>query len=215
MDHSVLPEIIQNTLKKTVEADGIILLEIELSFPKLSGTSRSCERINRFYDEAAERRLKYAMSTLTRRAARARGDCLASGLEFTPHRLETKYEIVRHSSNILALFWDSVESSTGEEPVAVRHVDNWDLRSGTPLSPVFARKRRKALLRDLGDQASSRAKAGESFYNDVRRNAKRYFKSCNCALGENGLVIYYPMYSLASFGAGFPKFEAVGDFSYE
>ena len=216
MDNVVLPEITTNTIKKAVEKDGAVLLEIEISIPKVvGGLPKKLERINGHYDEVAKRLLRYAESSLSRRALKAYYDFFAENGGFSPYRLEAGYEVIRNSAGILSLYRDVSEILPGEEAITARHVDNWNISSWTPVFPILLRKRRKALIKALQAQAKKRVEAGEVFYGEVKRNIGKHFNIANCAPTEKGMAVYYPPYSLAPYGKGFLKFEVEGVFPFE
>lgn len=216
MDSTAHLEILPHTLEKTATDGDSTLLQISISVPELpGGTSRRYRKINRFYRDVCRLQLGYAQREPLRRAARARADSMQQADLFAPHRYEVTYKILCASDDILSLYWDSAEHLPGQDSATVRHVDNWDLAAELPVSLSLTGKQRKRLIDELIARGEAAARVTGRFYENTAQNIKRYFRADQCARTPDGLVVFYPLYSLAPYACGFPEFQIPGRFPFQ
>ena len=118
---------------------------------------------------------------------------------------------ITERDGLSSLYVDVTERQNGTRPLTVRTAETWELRSGTPktLSEFFPPRLfwKKPIIEALQHQALDRLQGGESLlFEDVETRVASYFSTKRFYLTEEGLSLFYPMWSLGSPAEGIPVF---------
>lgn len=135
----------------------------------------------------------------------------AGSRPFLPWEAELVYHVTLECDGLSSLYVDVTERQNGTRPLTVRTAETWELRSGTPktLSEFFPPRLfwKKPIIEALQRQALDRLQGGESLlFEDVETRVASYFSAKRFYLTEEGLSLFYPMWSLGSPAEGIPVF---------
>lgn len=131
---------------------------------------------------------------------------------FIPWHANMDYEITFWKPPILSMRINVKEQGSVSPPVSLCIGEVWDCSSGYPCSlrsflPTRQHHWKSNLVQQLQKQAQNRLDKGEClFHKDCLSIIKQNFDSNRFYLTETGLVIYYPLYTLGSYGEGIPTF---------
>ena len=131
----------------------------------------------------------------------AREECrsaLASSAPFTPMEAELTYQVTYNEGGLWSLYTQSREAGAP----AVRRGDTWDLATGYPvaLSAFFPAKTpwKRHLLALAASELERRETAGViRLREDWRRQLRRKFNPNHFYLTAEGIVLFYPVYTLS------------------
>lgn len=199
--------------KKTIEKDFIFekmaVLTVRLNYPAAVGLSVSARRISRFYERFAARMLRYAKATLYPEAKR-RLKALNQGKPFAPFAFTMDYTVARNDGEFVSLYCDIV-TRFGLGTATERYADTFSAQSGflLKLSELFPAKThyRKLILQALLQQAAGRQEAGELYLDHPKRRLKRHFSEEQFYLTDQGLAVFYQLYTVAPLSRGIPVFQ--------
>lgn len=129
------------------------------------------------------------------------GECrsaLASSAPFTPMEAELTYQVTYNEGGLWSLYTQSREAGAP----AVRRGDTWDLATGYPvaLSAFFPAKTpwKRHLLALAASELERRETAGViRLREDWRRQLRRKFNPNHFYLTAEGIVLFYPVYTLS------------------
>ena len=192
--------------------EGEEVLHCVLTWPECTGTWKGLGRINRFYSHAADiwrsrwERELYCMACLDF------ADRRAQGRPFRVWRAELATQVTLQEDGLLSLWQEGRESRGYDRPLILRRGDTWSLAEGAPrtLASFYPKQRRwkKRLLEQVERQARERLDGGESLLDrDCTRRLRREFHAENFYLTQEGVQVFFPMYTIASGGEGVPAFS--------
>ena len=122
------------------------------------------------------------------------------------------YQVTYWDPPLLSIRINIQEQGPATPPVSLCIGEVWDCSSGYPCSlraflPVKPRRWKQILTEQLQKQAQQRLDSGESLlYPNCLSVIKENFDPSRFYLTEDGLVIFYPLYTLGSYGEGIPTF---------
>lgn len=200
------------TTEREWTADGITILVASVSVPQpVSAKDNVCRRIRRYYRLLCRTYLRYCEKMLLPQAVSAYRAALSSSTPLPLFRAELDYRVTYHASGLLSLYTESRESALSGRPLITRRSDTWDLRSGypIPLSDFFPPHSpwKKQLLSHAAAEIEKQERAGTARYHEGwLKLLRRHFNPENYYLTEDGLVFFFPMFSIAPSAEGIPAF---------
>lgn len=110
----------------------------------------------------------------------------------------------------MSIYTDITENSKYGS-ITIRFGDVWDLKTGcpVPLSAFFPhtrnyKKKIKGLI--ISEVSRLRDRGLGSYFDRIKRNCCKYFSSDNFYLIDDGLVVFYQMYTIGPKSEGVPSF---------
>lgn len=196
---------------------GKTILHAEISFLNIQ-CARDCsghnhtgiKRINSYYQHMSRQIIRYCKKKLLPQVIKA---CKAAAEKNEPYpetKVFAKSRLTYNENGLISIFTDITEN-TGYAETTMRFGDVWNLISGVPvpLSAFFPEVRNyKKRIRDQVIREVTRLRDRELgiYYGKVRKNCSRFFSSDNFYLTDEGLVIFYQMYTIAPKTEGIPSF---------
>ena len=199
------------TVEREWTVDGIPVLSAVITVPRpASAPDRISRRISRYYQTLFRSYLKYCERDLLPRAETEYRYALSVSAPFTPFRADLNYRITYHDLHFLSLYTQSRET-VGQQVLKLRRGDTWDLAAGypIPLSAFFEHHSpwKRRILEQVSDEIRKQESAGVMQYHAHRRQElRRSFNPQNYYLTDEGLIVFFPMYSIAPPEAGIPVF---------
>ena len=201
-------------IEKNLSRDSVVLIKITIKYPEiLKGPCEEClPRINRFYRRAAYVFLDYCTDALYKSALEEKAYADENGFPFRPFDAVMAYETPYNKNCTLSIYYDLYEYTGGAHGITVRHSDTWDLKSGyiMPLSEFYPKKAnyRQALKEEAIRQAEEQIKSGNNYYfDDYAKQIAKNFNPSAFYLENEGLVIYYQLYTIAPYSSGIVTFS--------
>lgn len=200
------------TTERTWTQDGIPILSAEVAVPRpVTVNNRFSRRIQQYYQLQSRAFLRYCERWLFPQAVTEYHAALAASAPLPHFQAELSYQITYQEQGLLSLYTQSRERTLPGPSLLTRRGDTWDLSTGypVPLADFFPPKSgwKKQLLRLAAESIQQQESAGIAHYHPHWNKAlKRYFNRENFYLTEEGLVFFFPMYSIAPAAEGIPTF---------
>ncbi len=198
--------------KRVLTLEKVPVLELDLSWPQLSGGGRGGERINRYYQRLAKAwrsrwgRETYWLSCLDLAQRRE------ESRPFRPWSAKLEGEVTWQDEKVLSVRMDAWEVRGDGRPLQVRTGDLWELPEGVPLPagsclPPRKRQSHTRLLKQLREQGEARRAAGDCFLDrDFAQKLPKYLSAQRCCRTPEGLEFYIPQCALAPAAEGVVTF---------
>lgn len=198
--------------KRVLKWEDAPVLILSLRYPKLPEDRAGLRRVGRCYRRAADLWKTRWEGKLYRDACAAAEAAQAEGRPFQPWEAKLDYTVTLQREGLLSLYMDAWEYAGGAHGLTVRHADTWEPRSGTvrPLASFFPPRShwRRQVLESLYTQAEARVAAGETLYfDDWPARLQGAFNPERFYLTEEGIAIFYPLYTIAPYAEGIPVFQ--------
>lgn len=200
----------ETTWNETLDWEGEPVLSLSMALPVPVEEGSADRRIARFYRRFGALWKARWTDVLHPRACAALAQARETSRPFQPWEAALTYRITYEGGGLSSLCLDVTERRGAARPLTVRAAETWSRRSGTPLplsrflpSPHW----RRLAVEEVQRQALDRLQEGESlFYEDVEARAAAHFDPRRYYLTEEGLLVFYPMWSLGSPAEGIPVF---------
>lgn len=199
------------TLKDTFYYRRIPMVAINLSFPQMTGSDYATLRFNMHYRQRARASFAYARTRLYPQAVRQYQYAVSQDFPFNSYELVQTFEPTYCKRPIISLYYDQYEFTGGAHGNTIRKGDTWDLDRGVRmmLSDLFKPNYdyRNVIIKTIENEAQRRQAAGQVLYlDDLSENIIKFYDDENFYLSENGVVIFYPLYTIAPYAAGIQTF---------
>ncbi len=209
--------IISNSIDRTLEHEGIAIIEIKINYPEIVGnTSRAAKRINRFYKGSTEAYLKSIKTHLFPVGIATYNECLAASREFKPFEIKLSYKVTENSPLCLSICRTLKEKTGTLPPYPVLFGDTWNVKKGWPLDLHDFRsgeKRRcfkKKIIENCTETASEQAKKHALEYKSTYpKLIKRHFNCENFFIKDGKITVFYPTDTIAE------KHEGIIEFAFD
>ncbi len=198
------------TWQRTMKSKGINVLHISVQRPSFPGSGKK-RRMEHYFAQMALQWQTRWENDLYQKACLAFED-RQSDPAFQPWCASFHYEITLWNPPLLSIRINVQEQGPVALPVSLCIGEVWDCSSGYPCSlrtflPAKPYRWKKHLILQLQQQAEQRLDSGESLlYPNCLSMIEQTFDPSRFYLSEHGLVIFYPLYSLGSYGEGIPTF---------
>ncbi|MGI5878296.1 MAG: DUF3298 and DUF4163 domain-containing protein [Christensenellales bacterium] len=202
-------------IAKTVEQQFLyrdtLMVDAVVHFPQLAGPdSDGIDDINTYYRQRAASLIGYAEETLYPAAVEQYRNAQMNGYPFNHYILLQTFEITCRSS-LLSLYSDIYEYTGGAHGLTTRTSETWKVDEGRrlELGDLFVEgyDYMGVIIPAIEAEAARRQAAGEAeYFDDLPANIRRYFDEENYYLTPAGLVIYYPLYTIAPYVSGIQAF---------
>ena len=203
---------------KSFSKDGTEVLTLKIEYPKVDFPDfrRAESIVNRCIRAQIDRFYHYASTVLYRQAVFAYQNQQADGAPFHPYDAVMKYEVTCAKNCFFSVYRDCYEFTGGAHGNTVRRSDTWNLATGknVPLGCFFRPgvNYRRTLFEEVLRQAKENMeKCPDLYFEDYQELIRRYFSLCHYYLTPDGPVIYYQLYEIAPYAAGFVTFSIPKD----
>lgn len=197
--------------KRVLKWEGESVLTLSLRRPSLPGETAGERRVERCYARLEERWRERWEGALYKQACAAAAESRAQSRPFRPWEAVLDYTLTLQTDTLLSLYLDAYEYTGGAHGMTTRHADTWEPRTGTvrTLGSFFPPRRRwrHLVLLDMQAQARKRIASGESlFFDDWQERMAREFCADRFYLTQEGIAVFYPLYTIAPYAEGIPVF---------
>jgi len=194
---------------RSLKREGVPVLDYTVRWPRLPDDSRAMRRINRYYRALTGRWQARWEKILYPRACAETPD--------RPWSAVLDYQITCQRDNLLSVRMDAREDAGTSRPLLACHSCTWDLESGTPrplrsFFPPHTRWRAQ-VLEELHRKAEKNVASGVFLYfEDWPRRLRVWFDPDHFYLTDEGIALFYPLYTLAPYLEGIPVLLLDRDF---
>lgn len=211
MESSPLPFTVQQW-NRTMKQDSIPVLTLSIRRPSFPETGKTA-RMERYFSEVTKQWKKRWETILFSKACQAKDTAMETGQSFLPWQAKLDFAVTLWKPPLLSLRFDAVETNETSRPFLICSGETWDCATGYPrtLRSFFSAQNvrwRKDVMENMRTQASARLASGESLLdNDCTQVMDRVFDSDHYYLTEEGISIFYPLYTLGPYAEGIPVFK--------
>ena len=201
------------TEKRVYPPDDVPLLTATVRLPRWDGTGG--ERLDRFYTAYEKAFFAYCQRVLLPQAQAALEAARHSGGALPAWLIDLDTTVTMERADLISLYTDTTERCGGRR-LLLRRSETWDLADGCllPLGDLFPGMPlpRRKLIRAAADQIRLQQEQGVALYHpDWQRRLRSDFSSDRFYLTEQGLCLYYQMFSIAPAAEGIPVFSIPWD----
>lgn len=198
-------------LKHTFHYRRIPMVSIDLSIPHIAGNDLAASRFNMYYRQRARASFNHARSRLYPQAVKQYQYAMSQGFPFHSFELVQVFEPSYCRKPIVSLYYDQYEYTGGAHGNTIREGNTWDMGRGAllRLSDLFREgyDYRKIIISTIEGEAQRRQATGQVQYLDhLSENIVKFYDDRNYYLSEAGIVIFYPLYTIAPYVAGIQTF---------
>jgi hypothetical protein len=187
------------------------MIQIDLSFPAMTGHSASMVRFNLYNRQKAFKSYDYARIKLYPQAVKQYQFSKSQGYPFHAYELVQNFDVTYCKKPILSLYFDLYEFTGGAHGNTVRTGNTWDLKRGTliKLNELFVRDYdyNQIILKTIQAEARHRQISGKAdYFENLNENLVKFYDEKNFYLTESGIAIFYPLYTIAPYAVGIQVF---------
>ena len=200
------------TIKDHLYHNKVLMVNVKIDYPFLaSNYSGNSMRFNMHYRQKAQKNYRYASTRFYQAAVKHYNVSVSQGFPFNNFELVEAFEPTYCKKPMISLFYDIYEFTGGAHGNTVRYGNTWDMRRGTliMLESLFEANYdyKPVMLKYLGAEERRRQITGMAHYfDDLEENLSKYFDPKNYYLTDEGLAIFYPLYTIAPYSEGIQSF---------
>lgn len=202
----------KQTVKDKLYHNKILMVDVKIDYPSLTqGYMGDSMRFNMYYRQKAHKNYRYVSTKLYQAAIKQYTVAKSQGFPFNNFEFVEVYEPTYCTKPIVSLYYDLYEFLGGAHGNTTRKGNTWDMRRGTMLSmeSLFDRDfdYKPIIQKYVEADARRRQITGmASYFEGLAENLKKYFDENNFYLTEEGIAIFYPLYTIAPYVAGIQVF---------
>ncbi|MGI6084249.1 MAG: DUF3298 domain-containing protein [Acetivibrionales bacterium] len=200
------------TIKDRLYHNKILMVNLKIDYPFLApGYSGNSMRFNMHYRQKAHKNYRYVSTKLYQAAVKHYNVSVSQGFPFNSFEFVETFEPTYCKKPLISLFYDIYEFTGGAHGNTVRSGNTWDMGKGIliKLESLFVKDYdyMPVLIKYIGAEARRRQITGMAHYFDnLNENLNKYFESKNFYLTDEGLAIFYPLYTIAPYSEGIQVF---------
>lgn len=188
------------------------MVDLKINYPYSDpGYSGNSARFNMHYRQRAQKNYRYASTRFYQAAIKHYNISKTQGFPFHNFEYLEVFETTYCKNPFISLFFDTYEFTGGAHGNTVRKSNTWDVRRGhlLPLESLFVKEfdYTSIMLKHIEAEATRRQITGmANYFEDLKINIKKFFDPNNYYLDENGIAIFYPLYTIAPYSEGIQVF---------
>ncbi|MCX7772019.1 MAG: DUF3298 and DUF4163 domain-containing protein [Clostridia bacterium] len=202
----------KQTIKDKLYHNKVLMVDVKIDYPSITqGYEGDPMRFNMHYRQKAQKNYRYASTKLYQAAVKQYTIAKPQGVPFNNFEFVEAFEPTYCRKPFISLYYDLYEFTGGAHGNTIRKGNTWDMRRGVmlPLEAFFDKDYdyQAVMLRYIESEARRRQITGMATYFDgLHENLKKYFDAQNYYLTEEGLAIFYPLYTIAPYVDGIQVF---------
>lgn len=210
MESSPLPFTVQQW-NHTMKQHGKPVLILSVRRPAFPETGKTA-RMERYFSEIIKQWKKRWKTILFPKACQAQNSSLDAGETFLPWQAKLDFTVTFWQPPLLSLRLDAEETNETNRPFLIRCGETWDCATGYPRTlrsffPAQNFRWRKEIMESVRSQVSARLASGETLLApECTQVTDRIFDPNHYYLTEEGISLFYPLYTLGPYAEGIPVF---------
>lgn len=200
------------TIKDQLYHNKVLMVDLKINYPHLDpGYSGNSSRFNMHYRQRARKNYYYASSKFYQAAVKHYNVSQVQDFPFHNFEFIEVFEATYCNKPLISLFFDVYEFTGGAHGTTVRKGNTWDMRKGMllALEQLFIKDYYYVpiMLACIESEAARRQITGtDHYFDNLNENIRKYFDPKNYYLDENGIAIFYPLYTIAPYASGIQVF---------
>lgn len=201
----------KQTLNDKLYYNRVLMVDIRIEYPSISGYEGNTGRFNLYYRQKARKNYRYASTKLYQDAVKQYKFAQSQGYPFNAYEFVEVFEATYCKNSLVSLYYDIYEFTGGAHGNTTRKGNTWDMRKGEMLSmgDLFAKNYdyKSVILKHVEAEARRRQITGmATYFENMEENIRKYFDEANFYLTEEGLAVFYPLYSISPYADGIQVF---------
>lgn len=202
----------KQTIKDKLYHNKVLMVDIKIDYPSLTqGYGGDTMRFNMYYRQKAQKNYRYASTKLYQTAIKQYDAAKSQNFPFNNFEFVEIFEPTYCKKPITSLFYDIYEYTGGAHGNTIRRGNTWDARRSVMISmdDLFVRgyDYKPVILRYVESDARRRQITGmANYFEGLSENLKKFFEETNYYLTEEGLAVFYPLYTIAPYSEGIQVF---------
>ncbi len=203
----------KETLNNELYYDNQLMVKITIEYPQISANApdEGAVAFNRYYQEEAVKLSEVGEDTLYPDAVAQYQYDMQQGYPFNSYELVQDYTITYNKLPIISLYRDVYTYTGGAHGLTQRTGDTWEMTESAllDLRDLFVEgyDYNDIILKIIRVEATARQERGEvDYFDDYLTLVETYYDEDNFYLSDKGIVIYYPLYSIAPYASGIQEF---------
>lgn len=193
--------------KFNIKFGDIILIEATIRLPQVADYSKQARRINTHYKAVMNHWERYVNKTLSKQAKKQYIFLTKRGFLFHTFDFVIDFTVTLNEGETFSLYIDRGEYTGGANGTTVRNGDTW--KNGYPLRIKALETKKRRIQRQIADEIRRRQENGESYFEPVRKNVKKYYEPEQFYLTDKGVAVFYQEITIAPHSSGIITFEGV------
>lgn len=200
-------------IKEQLMHSGQNLLSITIEYPEMKAEPMSDEInvLNAYYQQAAEKLLKYGKEVLMPMQIESFQFAQFDENPFRPGELFLTYQLTLQSGCLISMFFDQYEYLGGAHGSTDRFSQTWNTNRGSKVKLhecfEYPKYFKDEVIEMIRDQITEELDRGEDkYYKECLIDVEHMFKEDNFYLTPKGVVIYFQQYEIAPYVSGIPEF---------
>ncbi|NLU52519.1 MAG: DUF3298 and DUF4163 domain-containing protein [Clostridiaceae bacterium] len=201
----------KQTIKDKLYHNKTLMVDIKIDYPHLSSEYGNNMRFNMHFRQKAHSNYRYAYTKLYQAAVKHYATSKSQGFPFHAFEFVEVFEPTYCKKPFISLYYDIYEFTGGAHGNTTRKGSTWDMKKNTmiTLDSLFVKNwdYKLFILRYVEADAKRKMIMGKgNFFDDLEKNLAKYFDEKNFYLTEEGLAIFYPLYTIAPYSDGIHVF---------
>jgi hypothetical protein len=202
----------KQTIKDKLHHNKNLMIDVNIDYPLISaGYDGDNTRFNMHYRQKAQKNYRYASTKLYQAAVKHHTVAKPQGVPFKNFEFVESFEPTFFKKPMMSLYYDLKEFTGGAHENTVRKGNTWDMKHGAMLTldALFEKDYdcKPLILKYIESDARRRQITGmSSYFEGLGENLNKYYDDKNFYLTEEGLAIFYPMYTIAPYADGIQVF---------
>lgn len=199
-------------IKDRLLHNKVLMVDVKINYPFLvQGYSQNTMRFNTHYRQKAQKNYNYASTKLYQAAVKQYNASKVQGFPFNNFEYVEIFESTYCKKPMISLFYDIYEFTGGAHGNTIRKGNTWDMGRGIliTLDSLFVKDYdyTPIIIRFIESEARRRQITGTAHYfENMDENIKNHFDPKNFYLTDEGIAIFYPLYTIAPYSEGIQVF---------
>jgi len=202
-----------HTIEEKMFYNNELVLTYTIQYPQFRSFEffESVQKINKYYYMKALSYQHYCIQTLFKLAVQDYQYSTANDFPVHQYEAMTVFDITYNQNCAVSLYTDRYEYTGGAHGMTTRSSETWDLKTSKriTLKQLIQAPEgyRRYSLDFIINQMNEQVKNDPAIYfENYQENAAEYFDANNFYLNPEGIVIYYPLYSISAYVYGIVEF---------
>ena len=202
----------KQTIKDKLYHNKVLMVDITIDYPSLAqGYGENAMRFNMHYRQKARKNYRYASTNLFQAAVKQYNLAISQNFPFHNFEFVEAFEPTYCNKPLISLYYDIYEFTGGAHGNTTRRGNTWDMKKGSMITmdALFVKgyDYQPVILKYIESEARRRQITGmANFFDNLHENIRKYYDEKNFYLTEEGLAVYYPLYTIAPYSEGIQVF---------
>ena len=193
--------------------DAQLMVKIAIEYPQIEANApeEGAMAFNQYYQDEAVKLSEMGEDSLYPDAVAQYKFDMQQGFPFNSYELMQVFTVTYNKLPIISLYRDVYTYTGGAHGLTERTANTWEMDESAllELSDLFVEgyDYNAVILETIKAEAKKRQESGEvEYFDDYMELIDEYYDEKNFYLKDEGIVIFYPLYSIAPYYVGIQEF---------